>query len=91
MGLEESRAWRMASFPGNRLFKADRRHRAMGVSLLISMHEFEWLLSQAVADRYGHDAENHDRLLNGVKLVGPKADRREHPQPACCGPTFSVM
>lgn len=40
----------------------------MITSFLIPMHEFEWLLPQAVADRYGHVARADDRQLYGCPI-----------------------
>ena len=52
---------------------------ATSVSLLLSIHKVERLLSQTVADRCGHDAEGHEWLQNWVGLDHRTADRREHP------------
>jgi hypothetical protein len=54
----------------------------MSVSFLIPMHEFEWLLPQTVAGRYGHDEVNHERQLAGVEMDNQQAARHEYQQPA---------
>ncbi len=54
----------------------------MSVSFLIPMHEFGWLFRQAVAGRYGHDAEGYEWLLTGVELDYRQTASREDPQTA---------
>lgn len=49
--------------------------------------EFERLLANRVNIGFEHDAESHERLLNGVELDNQKAAGRVLLVPAHCGPT----
>jgi hypothetical protein len=40
------------------------------------MHQFERLLPQTLADRYGHDGAGHDRPPTGIELDHQIPDRR---------------